>query len=121
MILDGRIINTSAPGTQLPTENAELAKYANKIIWNFSVAQNINVKAHGIVGSVLAPEAMFNADGGSINGMLIADSFKTTNGHELHGFKLNNNIFDFTNTEEEEDSNNDLPINVNQRLDNKIL
>jgi len=95
--VDGTQLNTSAPGYWMPNENALLAKYSSKIVWNFPVAKAIEVYASGIVGSVLAPDAYVDGTGGSINGMLIADTFIMANGHELHAFMINSNIFDFTN------------------------
>lgn len=98
--VDGLQLNTSAPGYWLPEENALLAKYSEKIIWNFPEAESIQIYASGVVGSVLAPHAYVEGRGGSINGMLIADSFVMTNGHELHAFTMNGIVFDFSNISE---------------------
>jgi len=98
--VDGVQLNTSAPAHWLPEENALLAKYSEKIIWNFPEAESIQIYASGIVGSILSPSAYVEGRGGSINGMLIADSFVMTNGHELHAFSMNGNIFDFSNSSE---------------------
>jgi len=97
VLVDGVQLNTSAPDYWLPEENALLAKYSEKIIWNFPEAESIQIYASGVVGSVLAPHAYLEGRGGSINGMLIADSFVMTNGHELHAFTMNGIVFDFTN------------------------
>lgn len=99
--VDGTQLNTSAPSFWLPAENALLAKYAEKIIWNFPEAESMDIYASGVVGSVLALDTYIEGHGGSINGMLIADTFIMANGHELHSFMLNNNIFDFTNNTED--------------------
>ena len=97
LAVDGVQINTSAPEYWLPEENAVLAKYAEKVIWNFPEAESVQIYASGVVGSVLAPDALVEGHGGSINGMLMADSFIMENGHELHAFRMNGGIFDFTN------------------------
>lgn len=95
--VDGTQINTSAPAFWLPEANALLTKYAEKIIWNFPEAKSVQVYASGVVGSILAPDAYVDATGGSINGMLMADTLIMTGSHELHAFRMSDIIFDFTN------------------------
>ena len=98
--IDGNQINTSAPGGIWPEQSALLKKYAEKIIWNFPQASAVNIYAHGVVGSIMAFEALVSTNGGSINGMLVADSFVQTNGHELHAFSMNRAALSFKNMDD---------------------
>ena len=103
--IDGNQVNTSAPGGVWPDQNAVLKKDSEKIIWNFPQADTIHIYAHGVVGSVVAPVAVVSTNGGSINGMLVADSFIQKNGHELHAFSMNPATLSFKNIDEQSEPN----------------
>ena len=76
--------------------NPQLFAYAERLLWNFPIATAIHGQHHDFIGSVIAPHAHFQANGGSVNGMLIANQFTTVGGHELHAFRpiLRDRIFD---------------------------
>ena len=107
--VNGNQINTSAPGGVWPDQNALLKKYAEKIIWNFPKADTLHIYAHGVVGSIMAPQTRVSTNGGSIDGMLVANSFLQANGHELHAFSMSRAPLGFENLKDE-DITEELPI-----------
>ena len=96
--IDGNIMGSN--------DRLNLPIYAKSILWNFSVATHIEVKNHDVIGSVLAPHAYYEAEGGSTNGMLIANNFTTKGSHELHAFRpqLGDCLFDLINEKNDADT-----------------
>ena len=92
-------------GAMMGSLNAQMGIYAERLLWNFPVASTVNVTSHDVIGSVFAPNAHYNAYGGSTNGMLIANQFTTRGGHELHAFRprLRDEIFNVRPVQPEED------------------
>ena len=83
-------------GTEMMgSSNPNLTRYAERILWSFPMATHVKVSHHDVVGSVFAPNAHYEANGGSTNGMLITERFTTVGGHELHAFRprLRDEIF----------------------------
>ena len=74
-------------GAMMGSLNSQMGVYAERLLWNFPSAHTINVSHHDVVGTVLAPLAHYNANGGSTNGMLIANEYTTVGSHELHAFR----------------------------------
>jgi len=86
VLYNGSIVNTSVP--RIYAGNELLAMLASKIVFNFPNAAAISMENYGLIGSLIAPNAMVTGAGGSINGMLAADSLNQKNGKELHAFTL---------------------------------
>ncbi|MGG5460558.1 SpaA isopeptide-forming pilin-related protein [Clostridium sp. B9] len=82
-------------------ENATLHMLAKKLIWVFPNAETVAVNHKGVIGSVIAPNATVNADGGSINGQLIAKNFNQYGGMEMHNFFFNWDKWNNTNFAQE--------------------
>jgi len=84
--------------SMMGSHNPNMGAFAQTLLWNFPIANSITVEAHDVIGSVLAPNAHYHANGGSTNGMLIAAEYTTRGGHELHAFRpvLRDRIFDVT-------------------------
>lgn len=80
---DGQNVNTSAPfGSDLNFE-----KVATKVTWLFPNAQTITSGGYGVVGTVIAPNANYTGNGGSLNGQLFIHDLKSYGGFELHQFR----------------------------------
>ena len=86
VLYNGSIVNTSVP--RIYPGNELLAMLASKIVFNFPNATAISLENYGLIGSLIAPNAMVTGAGGSINGMLAAGSLNQKNGKELHAFTL---------------------------------
>lgn len=92
LIYNGKELNTSTH------HDATMDMLAKKIMWVFPNASTVNVDQEGVVGTVIAPNATVNANGGSINGQLIAKNFNQLGGMEMHNYpfkwnKWNENNF----------------------------
>lgn len=114
-------------GTHLGSLSGNIGVYAERFLWNFPIAGSVNTNHHDVIGSVLAPNASYNANGGSTNGMLIARDYTTTGAHELHAFRpiLRDNIFTITPEVEQEENPEyidirPLPDNIEDE-DNEII
>lgn len=74
------VVNVS--GTDVDWSNwgeSSLSQYADKLLFNFYEAQNLELYSIGLYGSILAPGAAVKGYWGQMNGTLIANSFT---GHE---------------------------------------
>ena len=82
-------------GGMMGSHHANIGTYAERLLWNFPNATQVSVQQHDVIGSVFAPLATYNANGGSTNGMLIAANYTTRGGHELHAFRpiVRDNVF----------------------------
>lgn len=92
LIYNGKELNTSTH------HDATMDMLTKKIMWVFPNASTVNVDHEGVVGTVIAPNATVNANGGSINGQLIAKNFNQSGGMEMHNYpfkwnKWNENNF----------------------------
>ena len=88
---DGATLYDGLPIQILPSiypESQLMQDFASKLIFNFPNANEINMLNYAIIGSILAPNASVTGAGGSINGMLIADSLFQDAGMELHAFAI---------------------------------
>ncbi len=62
---------------------------APKVLFNFRHATQINLARYAFLGSVLAPNANLEGDGGSINGQaIIGGNFNQLGGFEFHNFSF---------------------------------
>ena len=86
ILYDGSIVNTSIP--QIYAGNELIALLASKVVFNFPDADEVRLENYGLIGSLIAPRAEINGMGGSINGMLAANSLNQRSGKELHAFTL---------------------------------
>ena len=86
VLYHGSVVNTSVP--RIYPGNELLAMLASKIVFNFPNATEIRMENYGLIGSLIVPNAMITGMGGSINGMLAANSLNQKNGKELHAFTL---------------------------------
>lgn len=77
---DGVMINTSAP---YYTENG-FEQVATKLTWLFPNATKIESSGYGVVGTIIAPDANYIGNGGSLNGQLFINDLKSYGGFELH-------------------------------------
>lgn len=68
--------------------NKTINELASRLIFHFPDAKNINMSLYALIGSVIAPNADVSALGGSINGMLVANSLHQQNGMEMHAFTI---------------------------------
>ena len=92
LIYNGKELNTSTH------HDATMDMLTKKIMWVFPNALTVNVDHEGVVGTVIAPNATVNANGGSINGQLISKNFNQSGGMEIHNYpfkwnKWNENNF----------------------------
>lgn len=69
-------------------ENEIVKKLAARLVFHFPNATSVDISYFGLVGSVIAPKAKVTCVGGSINGMLIADSFIQKDYMEMHAFTI---------------------------------
>lgn len=79
------------PTPLLSSSGELLDQLSSKIIWVFPNATIVNSTNYDIIGSVLAPNAIFTGIGGSVNGQLIVKSLFQTS-----SFRINNYRFDWT-------------------------
>ncbi len=79
------LINTS----QAYDPNSTFTELTSKIIWVFPNATKISTKGYGIIGSVFAPNAVVETQGGSINGQAFVGGLHQRGGFEVHNFKFN--------------------------------
>jgi len=86
ILYNGSVVNTSIP--RIYEGNELIGLLASKIVFNFPNATEVNLENYGLIGSLLAPNALVSGSGGSINGMLVANSLNQQNGKELHAFAL---------------------------------
>ena len=77
-----QIVPRIYPGNQL------IQDLASRLIFNFPNATEINMLNYAVIGSIIAPHAAVVGAGGSLNGMLIADSLFQSGGMELHAFTI---------------------------------
>ena len=83
MLYKNAMIDTGMP------DNPLLHKVAPKILYVFPNATKVTLTANGIVGSILAPNALTETKGGSVNGQLITNEFNQDGGFECHNFFFN--------------------------------
>ncbi|MCR6516066.1 SpaA isopeptide-forming pilin-related protein [Clostridium sp. LY3-2] len=83
MLYKKAMIDTGKP------DNDFLHKVAPKILYVFPNATKVNLAGNGIVGSILAPNALTETKGGSVNGQLITNEFNQDGGFECHNFFFN--------------------------------
>ena len=74
------IVPRSYPGNKLVRD------FASRLIFNFPNADEVEMHNYSVIGSIIAPKAVVNTSGGSINGMLVANSLIQASGMELHAF-----------------------------------
>ena len=86
ILYDGVVVNTSVP--RIYTGNELIELMGTKIIFNFPQASQVSLQHYGLLGSLVAPNAAVIGNGGSINGMLIANSLNQSGGMELHAFTI---------------------------------
>lgn len=94
-IFDGSIVSVIPRAFE---GNELVERISSKFIFNFPNASVVRMNNYSLLGSMLAPNALVVGTGGSINGMLIADSLTQQGGMELHAFEipLGEGIFDLT-------------------------
>jgi len=85
VIFNGSIVNI-VPRAYVGNELVQ--RISSKFIFNFPNADAVNMLTYGLLGSVLAPNALLTGTGGSPNGMLIADGLLQQSGMELHAFEI---------------------------------
>ncbi|MGL5867732.1 SpaA isopeptide-forming pilin-related protein [Clostridium chrysemydis] len=83
MLYKNAMIDTGKP------DNDFLHKVAPKILYVFPNATKVTLAGNGIVGSILAPNALTETKGGSVNGQLITNEFNQDGGFECHNFFFN--------------------------------
>ena len=83
---NGDVVNTSVP--RIYPENELIGHIGSKLVYNLPNAVRVDLTNHGLLGSVLAPGAVFAGQGGSINGMLVAQNLEQSAGMELHAFGI---------------------------------
>ena len=83
---NGDVVNTSVP--RIYPENELIGIIGSKLVYNLPNAAQVDLTNHGLLGSVLAPGAIFAGQGGSINGMLVAGDLEQSEGMELHAFEI---------------------------------
>ena len=95
LIFDGSIVSVIPRAFE---GNELIKRISSKFIFNFPNASVVTMDNYSLLGSMLAPNAIIVGTGGSINGMLIADSLLQQGGMELHAFEipLGEGIFDLT-------------------------
>ncbi len=79
------------------SDKEELARrdaVATKYVYNFPNAVSINLESTYIGGSIIAPEADFHGNGGSVNGQLVCKNFVQEGGFELHAYNINRDYYD---------------------------
>ena len=76
------IVPSTYPGNQL------IRDLSSKLIFNFPNATEINMLNYSVIGSIIAPKADIIGSGGSVNGMLIANTLLQSAGMELHAFTI---------------------------------
>ena len=76
------IVPSTYPGNQL------IQDLAARLIFNCPNAREVNMANYSVIGSIIAPNAAVLTTGGSINGMLIADSLFQDAGMQLHAFPI---------------------------------
>ena len=86
ILYNGSIVNTSV--AQIYPGNEFIKLIADKLVFNFPNATEVTTAHYGIIGSIIAPNASVSGQGGSINGMLVADSLNQRGGMELHAFTM---------------------------------
>lgn len=95
VIFDGSIVSVVPRAFE---GNELVNRISSKFLFNFPNASVVTMNNYSVLGSLLAPNANIVGTGGSINGMLIADSLLQQGGMELHAFEipLGEGIFDLT-------------------------
>ncbi|MBS4738367.1 choice-of-anchor A family protein, partial [Acinetobacter baumannii] len=79
------LINTSQPYDS----DSAFTELAGKVIWVFPNATKITSKGYGVIGSVFAPNAVVETQGGSINGQVFLGGLHQRGGFEVHNFQFN--------------------------------
>ncbi len=77
------------PTSQPYSPNSPFTELYGKVIWVFPNAKKITTEGYGVVGSVIAPNAVLETKGGSINGQVFVGAVQQTGGFEFHNFKFN--------------------------------
>ena len=88
---DGAMLYNGSPIPILPKiyPGNELVKdFASRLIFNFPNASEVSLLTYSVIGSIIAPNAIIDTVGGSINGMLIAESLFQDVGMQLHAFTI---------------------------------
>ncbi|MGL5820303.1 MAG: collagen-binding domain-containing protein, partial [Sarcina sp.] len=78
----------------IDSKNPIMKKIAHKIIWVFPNATTINQKAIDVIGSVVAPNAILNINGGAYNGQVYANEIDQKGGGQIHNFLFNWDVVD---------------------------
>ncbi|MGL4740143.1 MAG: collagen-binding domain-containing protein, partial [Sarcina sp.] len=78
----------------IDSKNPIMKKIAHKIIWVFPNATTINQKAVDVIGSVVAPNALLNINGGAYNGQVYANEIDQKGGGQIHNFLFDWDIVD---------------------------
>ena len=88
---DGAMLYYGAPIQIVPSiypENQLIQELASRVIFNFPNATEVNMVNYSVIGSIIAPHANVITTGGTINGMLIADSLLQDVGMDIHAFTI---------------------------------
>ena len=85
----GSMLHNGSPLHIVPSTypgNLVVKGFSERLIFNFPNASEVDMLNYSVIGSIIAPNAAINGMGGSINGMLAADSLLQDGGMELHAF-----------------------------------
>lgn len=65
---------------------------SNHVLFNFDNATALNISSMGVLGSILAPDAHLDLNGGNINGQVVAASAYTHSGGEFHNYTFTGTV-----------------------------